>query len=292
MKQPPHDNRPAHRQAFRITSRYNPLIQHARRVQAGREPGLVFVEGFRLCAEAVVAGLEVEAALYTERAEADERAASLLSTLEGAGVRAFAVSEAMLAVVADTRSPQGLVLLARRPRTGEDILAAAQDAVPLVVILHSINNPTNAGAMLRVAEAAGATGVIATAGTTDLLGPKALRGAMGAAFRLPLWLGAQFQSALAWCVARGIQTVATALTASETHTDHDWTGPRAVIMGAEAHGLHAEEISAADHHIRIPMRPPVESLNVATALAVILYEAERQRAGVSSQQSGVRSQKE
>ncbi|HYY41607.1 MAG TPA: RNA methyltransferase, partial [Pyrinomonadaceae bacterium] len=149
---------------------------------------------------------------------------------------------------------------------------------PLVVIMHRINNPANAGAMLRVAEAAGATGVIATAGTVDLFSPKSLRGAMGSAFRLPLWPGAQLDEALNWCAARGIVTVATDLRAELTHTEFDWTRPHALVMGAEAHGLAPQESAAAATHLRIPMRPPVESLNVATALAVVLYEAARQRA--------------
>jgi TrmH family RNA methyltransferase len=291
MKKTAHEQKPAHTSAPQITSRHNPLVQRARAARTGRAPGLIFIEGLRLCAEAVAAGLEIECALYTERIETDERGASLLATIASSGVRAFALSEDVLAFVADTKTPQGIVLLAQRPRADEHTLAAAQPAVPLVVILHGVNNPANAGAMLRVAEAAGATGVIATAGTTDLLAPKALRGAMGSAFRLPLWLGAQLPAALAWCAARNIITVATDLAATETHTDLDWTTPRAVIMGAEAGGLSATDTAAAALRVRIPMRPPVESLNVATALAVILYEAERQRAESRRQKAEGRRRK-
>lgn len=260
----------------KITSRHNPVVQQARAVRAGKDATLIFIEGVRLCAEAMQAGLQIEVALFTDQSARDERGAEQLAALERAGTRLAAVSENVLAAIADTKSPQGIVLLARRPHTDEAALAVALSAASLVV-LHGINNPANAGAMLRVAEAAGASGVIAIAGTTDLFAPKALRGAMGSAFRLPLWTGAQFADALAWCAARSIRTVATDPRATHTHTDFDWTTPHALIMGAEAGGLTAQEIAAADARIRIPMRPPVESLNVATALAVILYEAARQR---------------
>src|SRR5205823_2641485 len=96
------------------------------------------------------------------------------------------------------------------------------------------------------------------------------------------WTGAYYADALAWCAAHGINTVATDPRATDVHTDLDWTQPRAVIVGAEAGGLTDEETIAAATRIRIPMRAPVESLNVATALAVVLYEAARQRGNIDS----------
>ena len=146
--------------------------------------------------------------------------------------------------------------------------------------MHGINNPANAGAILRTAEAAGATGAVTTHGSTDLFSPKALRGAMGSSFRLPLWTGAEFSEALSWCAERGIRTVSADAVAGRSHTEIDWTRARALIVGAEATGLDAGEIAAADEAVRIPMRPPVESLNLAVATAVVLYEAARQRGGL------------
>ncbi|HYY98380.1 MAG TPA: RNA methyltransferase, partial [Pyrinomonadaceae bacterium] len=150
-------------------------------------------------------------------------------------------------------------------------------STPLLVILHRANNPSNAGAALRVAEAAGATGVVATRGSADLFSPKSLRGSMGSAFRLPVWAGATFEEALGWCAARGVRTTAADATARTSHTEVDWTTPRAVVLGPEAGGLSDEEVRACAESLRIPMREPVESLNLTTALAVILYEAARQR---------------
>jgi RNA methyltransferase, TrmH family len=192
------------------------------------------------------------------------------------GARVVAVSDAVLESASDTKTPQGVVAIVRRPQSGPEVLERAR-STPLVVILHGANNPSNAGAALRVAEAAGATGLIATKGSADLFSPKSLRGSMGSAFRLPVWAGATFEEALEWCASRGIKTVATDAHARRTHTEIDWTTPRAVVLGPEAGGLTDEEVRACAESLRIPMREPVESLNLTTALAVVLYEAARRR---------------
>jgi TrmH family RNA methyltransferase len=259
-----------------INSRRNPLAQRARAVRDGREKGLVFVEGVRLCEEALRASMEFEAVLHTRALAEDGRGAALVERLREVCRNTQAVSEDVLESVSDTKTPQGVVALAQRPPDGRETIERAA-GVPLVVVMHRANNPSNAGAVLRVAEAAGATGVILTEGSTDPLSPKSLRGSMGSAFRLPLWTGPTLEEALQWCAARGVVTVATAAGAASLHTEIDWTTPRAVVLGPEAGGLSDEEVRAADEAVRIPMREPVESLNLATALAVVLYEAARQR---------------
>lgn len=259
-----------------ITSRKNPHAQHARAVREGREEGLIFVEGVRLAEEAVGASLMFETVLHAESAGRDERAALLLKRLRRVCGRVLPISESVLSSVSDVKNAQGVIAIARRPPTGREMIETS-DAAPLVVIMHRVNNPSNAGAMLRVAEAAGATAAVSTEGSTDLFSPKALRGSMGSAFRLPLWTGASFDDALRWCRERGVHTVASTVEDAATHTEIDWTIPRAVVVGPEAGGLSAEETAAADERLRIPMRETVESLNVAVALAVVLYEAARQR---------------
>jgi len=260
-----------------ITSRQNSLIQHARGVRKGKSQDLIFIEGLRLCEEAARTNLDCEEVIYSEKFAADTRAVAVLDALKRLKPRFNIVSEQVFAALSDTKTPQGIVVLARRFATDRATFEGLLREKPLIVIMHQINNPVNAGAMLRVAEAAGATGVIATAGSTDLLSPKALRGAMGSSFRLPLWTNAEFAEVISWCGELGIRTVSTDLAASQAHTDLAWTEAYAIIMGAEAGGLNIEEAQVADERIRIPMQSPVESLNVAVALAVILYEAARQR---------------
>lgn len=239
----------------------------------------MLVEGVRLCEEVWRAGLEIEEVLFTESVMRDERGQRLLEELRRAAARTQPVGASVLAFVSDTKTPQGIVALARRPDTMRQAFERALEPVahPLLVVMHRANNPVNAGAMLRVAEAAGAAGAIATRGSTDLFSPKALRGSMGSSFRLPLWDQVDYEEALAWCNARGVRSVSADLHAPQSHTEIDWTVPCAVVVGPEADGLSAEESALTDLRVRIPMRPPVESLNVAVALAVVLYEANRQR---------------
>jgi TrmH family RNA methyltransferase len=272
-----------------ITSRDNTLARHARAVRDGKVRELVFVEGVRLCSEAIGANLSIEDVLYTERVAQDGRGAALLRALRGASARVSEVSEQVLASVSDTKTPQGIVALVSRPLTNSLALESVRVEVPLLLIMHRTNNPANAGALVRTAEAAGATGAATTAGSTDIFSPKALRGAMGSAFRLPLWAGASYAEVLAWCQARGILTVCADARATRAYTEIDWTIPCALIVGPEASGLNDEEAAGANESVSIPMRAPVESLNVAVASAVLLYEAARQRS-LKSQAPGPRSE--
>ncbi|HEX8775098.1 MAG TPA: RNA methyltransferase [Pyrinomonadaceae bacterium] len=260
-----------------IRSRDNALAKRARALRDRKLEGLIFIEGVRLCEEALDASLLIEDVLCTERMASDERGALLLGALRPVCERIAFLSEQVFASVSDTKTPQGIICIARRPRTGAELLVARDGRVPLIVVMHHVNNPANAGAILRAAEAAGATAAMTTEGSTDLFSPKALRGAMGSSFRLPLWTGAEFWEIIEWCALHGIRTVCADVHSERAHTEIDWTVPRALIVGAEAAGLKQNEVEAADEALRIPMRAPVDSLNVAVASAVILYEAARQR---------------
>lgn len=276
----------------KITSRHNALVKHTRDVRDGKEQERIFIEGLRLAEEALHSHLNIQAVLYTEKLQNDARGAHLLNELRAEGRRIVLVSDDVLAFVSDTRTAQGIILVAIRPRASKAALLTGSKSQtsklamteqhgniesPLIVIIHGINNPANAGAILRTAEAAGATGAISTRGTTDIFSPKALRGAMGSSFRLPLWTGADFIEAIEWCKENGIRTLGAAPKAVQAHTEAEWTDARALVVGSEAAGLSESEVSMLDETIRIPMRPPVESLNVAVASGIILYEAARQR---------------
>jgi tRNA G18 (ribose-2'-O)-methylase SpoU len=152
-----------------------------------------------------------------------------------------------------------------------------QPASPLLVVLHGINNPVNVGAIVRTAEAAGCTGVITTAGTSDPYSPKALRGAMGSAFRLAIWNRADFKAVLEWCRKRGVQTIGADAGGTRVYTEIDWRRPSALVVGSESRGLSTAEVKAADVSVRIPMQGSIESLNVGVAAGILLYEAARQR---------------
>ena len=269
-----------------ITSRDNQLARRARAVREGRVQGQIFIEGLRLSVEAARAALTIESVVCTQQFAADERGAKLFLLLGKASERVALVSEGVFASLSDTKAPQGIIILAARPHTGRAALEQKTVKDPLFVVLHQLNNPSNAGAILRSAEAAGATGAITTDGTTDIFSPKGLRGAMGSSLRLPLWTGATFEEVLQWCRRRGIRTIGSDLRATHTHTEIDWKPASALVVGAESIGLGQREASVVDERVRIPMRPPVESLNVAVATSILLYEAARQR-DMSSQPQAV-----
>ena len=263
---------------MKITSRDNSLLHRARNVRDGKIDNLIFVEGLRLCAEALSSGLQIEAVIYSDQIARKDRAAKLIEQLENATETSASVSEKLLESISFTKTPQGIVVLAGRPAHDEASFSKRQSSCPLLVILHEINNPVNVGAIVRTAEAAGATGVIATANTADPFSPNALRGAMGSAFRLPIWSGAEYSDVIAWCGKREVHTIVADVSGSVAFTEADWRKPAALIMGRESAGLSAEEITAAEEVVRIPMQGATESLNVAVAAGIILFEAARQRA--------------
>jgi TrmH family RNA methyltransferase len=265
--------KPAH-----ITSRDNSLLRQVRAVRDGKVAGLIYVEGLRLCEEASRSGVQIEAVIYSEQLAQKDRAAKLLRELETVAPKSASVSEKLLESISFTKTPQGIVAIAKRPDTDLQSFHSQQHDVPLLVILHHINNPVNVGAIVRTAEAAGATGVIATAGTADPFSPKALRGAMGAAFRLPILSGADYAQAIDWCRRDGAYIVCADVHATRNYHEFDWSRPAAIVMGAESSGLSPEEIALADESIRIPMKGSTESLNVAVAAGILLYEASRHRA--------------
>ena len=235
----------------------------------------MFVEGLRLCEEALSSHLAIEAVIYSEEIARKERAGQLIEQLAGVTDKVAPVTEKLLESVSYTKTPQGIIVLAARPADDEASFRAKQPGSSLLVLMHGINNPVNVGAILRTAEAAGVTGAIATKSTADPFSAKALRGAMGSAFRLPVWLGAEYADVLRWCKERGIRTICADAATSKTHTELDWSGSCALIVGTESTGLSSDEIAAADQTVRIPMKGSVESLNVAVAAGILLYEAKR-----------------
>lgn len=259
-----------------ITSRDNSLLKLARSVRDGKTTDFIFIEGLRLAAEALRSGLSVEAVIVSDELAGKEKSGAILAGLAEESKRTALVSEKLLESVSYTKTPQGIVVLAARPETGELGFAARQKNA-LIVVMHRVNNPVNVGAILRTAEAAGASGVIATQNTADPFSPKALRGAMGSAFRLPIWFGPTYEEAISWLARHDIQTVCADVHASRSYEQADWSTPSALIVGPESSGLSREEIAAAKISVRIPMRGPAESLNVAVATGVLLYEAARQR---------------
>jgi TrmH family RNA methyltransferase len=259
-----------------ITSPANERLKYARRVRDGRERGLIFVEGERLVEECVQSGLKLIACFHLP--EPNPRAQSVIAELARRDCPLYPTAEAALATVSDTVNPQGLIALAERPTSNLDqALAAREGMEPLVVCLDAVQDPGNFGTIVRTSEAAGASGVIALKGSVDAFAPKTLRSSMGSAFRLPVVTEVESEELVARVRAAGLKIVATAANGETVYSDYDWRQATMAIFGAEARGVSEDLLERCDARLRIPVRAPVESLNVAAAAAAALFEAARQR---------------
>lgn len=262
-----------HRMDEVITSRDNRRLVDARKVRDGRERDSIFIEGRRLAGEAVRSGVAIEECLIAE-SFADRELIDAAATRCEVSV----VTDRLFGSVADTDTPQGIVLIAQRPEWAlADVTARVASAkVPVVVFLKEANNPANLGAIFRTAEAAGVAGVIVSSGSADAFSPKALRSAMGANLRLPIVEGVAFDEALAWARSQGLAATATAVDGSVSYVDIDWRQPRMLVLGSEAHGLTDAELAVVDETVSIPLATGVESLNLGVAAGIFMFEARRQ----------------
>lgn len=262
----------------KITSRDNQKIKLAKKVRDGKGGNFIFIEGLRLAEEALRSNLEISDVFFTENFGKTEREKDFLQK-----AKKFNFSEVSANVfgsLSDTKHSQGIIVISAKPETGKIVVEAKlqNDArpFPLVVLLHQINNPSNLGAILRTCEAAGAAGVILTKNSVDVFSPKALRGAMGASLRLPVWNNADYFEALDWAKRKNLVSICADVNAEKSYSEIDWKKPRLLIFGSEAHGLDERERAEVDESLIIPMENDVESLNLAVACGVILFEAKRQ----------------
>ena len=255
-----------------ITSPANPAVRDARRIAAGpaRARGdAVLVEG----PEAVEEALGVLRRLFvTPRAAA--RRGGLVTRARRQGVEVLQVSEPVLATMAGTVTPQGLLGIADLPSPD---LANALGGASLAVILVEVRDPGNVGTVIRTADAAGADVVVLTHGSVDARNPKAVRASAGSLFHLPVVVGAAVEEVFEACRAGGLQTVAATPRAPMTIQDVDLTRASALVFGSEAHGLAAGTIDACDVAASIPIYGRAESLNLAATVAVMAYEAAGQQ---------------
>jgi len=239
-----------------LISDRNPLLKEVRRLAAGGAPGgdrLVLAEGPHLLDEANRSGIEIHAVVLAESAP----------EIPGAGAaRVVRVLDGLFNKLASTESPQGVLALVRLPQwNADDVMRGT----PLVVVLDGVQDPGNAGAILRAAEAFGATGAVFLKGTVSPSNPKCLRASAGSAFRLPIVFEIPPGLALFAADPRGALAVSQA----------QLRVPCAIVIGGEGSGVRPE-LAARAIGLKIPI-VNVESLNAAVAAGILLYEARRQR---------------
>ncbi|MGQ9898319.1 MAG: TrmH family RNA methyltransferase [Acidobacteriota bacterium] len=260
-----------------ITSRNNPFVKHFIAAREGRQRHLIFIEGMRLVEEALRSHIVIEAIAYSPRLCDTPRGAQLLADLQQQPCRGALLTEAVMAHISDVETPPGIVVLGRRP-----VFSLPDDftshRAPLFILADGIQSPGNLGALIRTAEAAGATALLATVGTVDPFQPKALRAAAGSAFRLPIIAGSAVLDELRKLLRLGVRFVAADSQGDTPYETFDWHQPVLIWLGSEGHGPRSLtddfQVQLAARLV-IPMSGQVESLNVAVAGAILLYEARR-----------------
>lgn len=274
-----------------IESPANPRIRAALALRERRErdrTGLTLVDGGRESLRAIEAGVAVETAFVclpllsgpeSDRAF-DSDAAMAVGRLGHTGASIVPVSRRAFERLAYGDRADGIVLVVRAPAASLKDLDLGPD--PLIVVTEDVEKPGNLGAILRSADGAGAAAVIAVGGT-DLYNPNVIRASTGTIFAVPV-VAAGADETIGWLRERRIRIVAAKVDAGRAYSDADLTGPLALTLGSEAAGLSSAWDGADVEAVHLPMLGAADSLNVAAAAAVLLYEARRQR-GLPAPQS-------
>lgn len=255
-----------------LTSLQNTLVKQIRKLHSTKErhrQELFLLEGTHLLEEALAVNYPLAVVCCTPQWQADhpllwQEACSRCDRTE-------IVSEEVLAAMATTVQPDGVVATAKR--------SDRQTQVPftgLVLALETVQDPGNLGTIIRTAAAAGASGLWLRDGV-DLENPKVLRASAGQWFRLGMAVTEDLKATVEQSQQAGMQVVATLASATLTYWQVDWRKPSLILLGNEGAGLSADLVAMADQQVKIPLSPGVESLNVAIAAALMLYEAQRQR---------------
>jgi TrmH family RNA methyltransferase len=260
-----------------ITSRQHPLVRRLRALAARPgDDGTLLLDGEHLVAAALAAGVTIDAAAVgATHLDDQSEAGRLAATLAARGVPVTAVADPVLAAASPVRTPSGLVAIAVRAPVPATTVCAG--AAPFVLGALGIQDHGNLGALLRVAEAAGVTGALVGQGSAHPFGWKAVRGSMGAVLRLPIATGLAPETVLEAMRAHGLRTIAAVPRDGADPAAVDWTGAAGLLLGGEGPGLAPAVLAACDVRVTVPMAPAVESLNVATAGAVLVYAARGQR---------------
>jgi TrmH family RNA methyltransferase len=239
-----------------ISSPENESVRRLRRLAHRREPGFALLEGPRVVAEAVRAGVELELLAVREGDKSPVRGARLTFTRE------------LFGKLAQTVTPQGVIAIARvREASVADAVAAAQAAKWPLVVLDRVQDPGNVGAICRTAAAAGAPALVVLDGCADPFGTKAIRSSAGNVFRLVVAHGR-------WRDLEGLDAYGAASEGGAALSKTPVEKAGMIVFGSEAHGLSRQDLRL----VTIPLNDRVESLNVAAAAAVILFEIRRRMA--------------
>jgi TrmH family RNA methyltransferase len=261
----------------KITSLQNPRIKQLVKLRDRRprdDAGVFLVEGYREIRRALDKEIAFTEIYFSPEWFLGENEPALIERARAKGAQVFELTKDAFAKVAYRERPDGLLGVAPQWRRTLDELTLG--AAPFVLVVEAIEKPGNLGTILRSADAAGCDAVIVCDPVTDIFNPNVVRASTGVLFSVPLVVS-ESANVLAWLQSKKIRTVATTPAAEKIYTDVDLRGPLAVIMGSEQYGLSDFWLKNADLPVRIPMAGQADSLNVAMATIITLFEAVRQR---------------
>ncbi len=248
----------------------------ARSVRAREVEGLFLAEGIHLADEAIRRGAPLVDAILSPRLLRDPRGREIRARLRALGVPLHQTSDRLMDSLQDAGTHQGILLVAARPVTAAEFIPSGASPATLLVTA-GVQDPGNAGALVRVADAAGAAGILC-AGGADPWGPKAVRASAGSIFRLPVQRIAN-EAALPAGISRltdsGVTAIAAVPRGGLDYRDLPYDGATALVVGGEGGGLADDVISACSASVTIPLQHGVESINVTCAAALLLFEAAR-----------------
>jgi len=261
----------------KITSLQNPRLKRLVRLRDRRsrdEEQAFLVEGYREVRRALEKKVRLDELYFSPEWFLGENEPALLAEAAAAGAALFELSKDAFAKVAYRERPDGILAVA--PQWRRHLADLALPAQPFLLVVEAIEKPGNLGTILRSADAAGCNAVIVCDPVTDLFNPNVVRASTGVLFSVPCVV-AESTAVLEWLRAKGIRSVATTPGAKALYSAADLRGPLAIIMGSEQYGLSDYWLQHADLPVRIPMAGQADSLNVAMAALITLFEAVRQR---------------
>jgi len=259
-----------------ISSAANPVVKRMRLLgerKHRRREGAFVVEGIQPVWQAVEAGAEVEVLVVAPGLLGDSAAAEMVAGQERAGVRVARITSDLFARVSARDGPSGLAAIVRARVPGLAALEVTPDSA--FAALHEIGNPGNLGTVIRTANAAGAAGVVLVGAATDPFDPAAVRASMGALFTTPVVRAETTAEFFAWAAQSGVTVVTTSAKAQVSFWDARYARPLALLLGAEGSGLPPDVLAGGDLQVRIPMTGTAESLNLAVAAGLLLYQARK-----------------
>jgi TrmH family RNA methyltransferase len=261
-----------------ILSRSHPIVRAFRKLAAEPDPSGVrlLLDGVHQVRDAHAAGVALDVvAVAASRLARDTEEADVARAVERSGTQLLSVSDQVMAAISPVRAPSGISALASRAPTNAAAVCDRDNG--FVLVAADVQDPGNLGSLIRAAEAGGLTGALVCGASANPFAWKVLRGSMGSALRLPIAHQLTVPDALDCALRAGMRTIAAVPRDGRTPDAADWSGRMALLLGGEGPGLDACLVAQCHERVTIPMAPPVESLNVAVAGAILFYAARRQR---------------